>query len=297
MLTVNLAKSQEGKTINLYPDNEIINSKKFAGYKQTADTAADGKIRISKVSVPQLIAYYPEKSLANRTAVIICPGGGYSILAIKHEGYDVAKAFNAIGVTAFVLKYRLPSDIIMKEKSIGPLQDAQQAIKLIRSSAKEFNIDTNKIGIMGFSAGGHLASTLGTHFSKSLIDNPQKISLRPDFMVLIYPVISFGKFTHNGSKNKLLGETPSSDQVNLYSNELWVNEQTPQSFVVHANDDKTVPSENSIGFVKVLKQNNVKAELHLYQNGGHGFGLKNKTTNDEWFSRLTNWLAMNSFLI
>lgn len=288
-----IAQSQTVKTMNLYPDG-VPNAKINLDYIEKADTSADGKIRIAKVTKPQLIAYFPEKP--NGTSVIICPGGGYSILAIKHEGFDIAKAFNEMGVTAFVLKYRLPSDLIMVDKSIGPLQDAQQAVKLIREKAVEFKINPAKIGIMGFSAGGHLASTLGTHFSKSEIENKNNTNLRPDFMVLVYPVISFGEFAHKGSKNNLIGLNPSEEQVKLYSNELQVSGDTPPTFLVHANDDKTVPSENSLDFIRKLKQVGVKSELHLYQTGGHGFGLDNKTTKDQWLERLKNWMQASSLL-
>lgn len=287
MLVMKSLSAQE--VIDLYP-GKVPNSKVSSDYKERADTAANGTIRVGKVSKPQLIVYYPEKEIANGTSVIICPGGGYSILAISHEGSLIAKKLNSIGVTAFILKYRLPSDVIMEDKNIGPLQDAQQAMKMVRENATKFKIDSTKIGIMGFSAGGHLASTLGTHFKTALIDNPKNTSLRPDFMVLLYPVITMSEQTHAGSKKYLLGLTPTSEQVKLYSNELQVSPETPPTFIVHANDDKTVPSENSLDFVKALKQAGVKAELHLYQAGGHGFGLNNKTTQDDWFIRFTNWL-------
>ncbi len=286
-------KAQE--VMDLYPGN-VPNSKKGKDGQEKADTAANGTIRISKVTQPQLIAYYPEQEIANGTAIIICPGGGYSFLSISHEGSLIAKQLNTQGITAFVLKYRLPSDVIMKDKAIGPLQDAQQAMKVVRAQAEQFHIKADKIGIMGFSAGGHLASTLGTHYEKAWIDNPKNTSLRPDFMVLLYPVVTMGTFTHAGSKNNLLGDHPDSDLVKEYSNELHVNAQTPPTFVVQANDDKTVPSENSLDFIKALKQAGVKSELHLYQAGGHGFGLHNKTTSDEWFDRLMNWLKDNKWV-
>jgi acetyl esterase/lipase len=151
----------------------------------------EGIIRYSNVSRPTLEIFLPPAATANGTAVLICPGGGYGINAYSHEGTMVAAELNKVGVAAFVLKYRLPSDKIMKDKSIGPLQDAQQAILLIRQRAKEWKVNPDRVGIMGFSAGGHLASTAGTHFAKAVIDNTSKISLRPDFMILLYPVISF----------------------------------------------------------------------------------------------------------
>ena len=288
-----VGKAQSIKVMDLYP-NGVPNAKINLDYAEKADTAADGKIRISKVIKPQLIAYYPAKP--NGTSVIICPGGGYSILSISHEGYKIAQKLNELGVTAFVLKYRLPSDMVMDNKSIGPLQDAQQAVKMVRENAASFKVNPTKIGVMGFSAGGHLASTLGTHFSNSLIKNKNNMSLRPDFMILIYPVISFGEFAHKGSKNNLIGLNPIDEQVKLYSNELQVSAETPPTFLVHANDDKSVPSENSLDFAKKLKQAGVKCELHLYPAGGHGFGLDNKTTKDKWVERLKNWMEASSLL-
>lgn len=293
MLVAFIVKAQTVKMMDLYSSG-VPNAKINTDYAEKADTAADGKIRISKVIKPQLIAYYPAKP--NGTSVIICPGGGYAILAIKHEGYDIAKKFNEMGITAFVLKYRLPSDLIMEDKSIGPLQDAQQAVKMIRENAVDFKLNPSKIGIMGFSAGGHLASTSGTHFSKAVIDNKNNTSLRPDFMVLMYPVVSFGEFAHKGSKNNLIGLNPTEEQVKLYSNELQISAETPPTFLVHANDDKTVPSENSLDFARKLKQAGVKCELHLYPAGGHGFGLDNKTTKDQWIDRLKNWMEASSLL-
>lgn len=291
ILTSTMLKAQE--IINLYPKG-VPGAIADANYIEKADTAADKKIRVSKVSTPQLIAYYPEKGKANGTSVVICPGGGYSILAILHEGYDVAKRFTDAGVTAFVLKYRLPSDAIMKDKSIGPLQDAQQAIKYVRENAAKYNLNASKIGIMGFSAGGHLASTAGTHFKTAVIENSNNTSLRPDFMILIYPVISFGEFAHKGSRTNLLGANPTEEHIKLYSNELQITPETPPTFLVHAADDKTVPLENSLNFSLKLKQAGVKQELHVYQAGGHGFGLNNKTTKEDWFKTLLNWMNMNA---
>ncbi len=290
-LFVVMVNAQE--VMDLYP-SKIPNSKLNNAYIEQSVTGADGMLRISNVSVPQLIAFIPEKP--NGTSVVICPGGGYKILAIKHEGYQIAEEFKKRGITAFILKYRLPSDEIMIDKTIGPLQDAQQAIKLVRENAKKWSLDTTKIGIMGFSAGGHLASTLGTHFSNAVIENKNNTNLRPDFMVLMYPVVSFGEFAHKGSKNNLIGLNPTEEQVKLYSNELQISADTPPTFLVHANDDKTVPSENSIDFARRLKQAGVKSELHLYSAGGHGFGLNNKTTKDQWIERLKNWMEASSLL-
>jgi acetyl esterase/lipase len=199
-------------------------------------------------------------------------------------------------VAAFVLKYRLPSDTIMIDKAIGPLQDAQRAIQMVRQKAVAWGVDPGRIGIMGFSAGGHLASTAGTHFNP-LIDNKENISVRPDFMILLYPVISFSdSIGHRGSRNNLIGPKPSADKVMEYSNELWVTPRTPPCFLVQAGDDHTVLVQNSVAFYEALQQNGVAAELHIYPKGGHGFGLHNTTTKDQWFDRLQNWLDDNGWL-
>ena len=264
-----------------------------ASYVEETITREDKVVRTSKVSKPELYVYQPASPTG--TAVIICPGGGYGILAIDKEGHDVAKKFQEMGVTAFVLKYRLPSDLIMKDKSLGPLQDALQAIYLVRKNAALWGIDPNKVGIMGFSAGGHLASTASTHFSDMKIDNQENISLRPSFSILIYPVITFGTNTHAGSVKNLLGETPTDEQKKYFSSERQVTPQTPPAFLVHANSDKTVPVQNSLRYNEALVKYDVPAEMHIYQAGGHGFGLYNKTTKDDWFERLKNWMQANKF--
>ncbi|WP_017257384.1 alpha/beta hydrolase [Pedobacter arcticus] len=281
-----MANAQE--TMDLYP-SKIPNSKLSKTYLEESELGADGILRISKVSQPKLIACFPEKP--NGTAVIICPGGGYRILAISHEGYQIATEFNKRGITAFVLKYRLPSDEVMIDKTIGPLQDAQQAIKVIREHAVKWNLNPSKIGVMGFSAGGHLASTLSTHFTKSVIDNATNVSLRPDFSILGYPVITMDSFTHKGSKNNLLGKNPTQAQVKEYSNERQVTKDTPPTFLFLANDDKAVPSENSADYMIALKRANVPVEAHFYKAGGHGFGLNNKTTKEDWFLTMMEWLS------
>ncbi|MCY7422821.1 MAG: alpha/beta hydrolase [Chitinophagaceae bacterium] len=287
MITAFSFKTNAQVILPLY-EKEIPNS--IAGPDEE-QSVTEEITRISKVSVPTLIMYTPAAGKANGTAVIICPGGGYGILAIDHEGHDVAKKFNEMGVTAFVLKYRLPNDRIMVDRSIGPLQDAQRAIQMVRSNASQWNINPKKIGIMGFSAGGHLASTAGTHFKDPLIENPQKISLRPDFMILIYPVISFtDSLGHMGSRNNLIGKNPSAEQILLYSNELQVTKKTAPTFLVHAKDDGGVKFENSVRFYQALRQKKVPTEIYLYEKGGHGFGLNNKTSNVKWMDVLNDWM-------
>jgi acetyl esterase/lipase len=289
---VSVASAQEQKPVKLYPKG-VPNSKKApAGTYIEKFTGA----RLAKVSQPELIPYLPEKGKANGAAIVICPGGGYSILSMENEGHSIARKFNEIGVTAFILKYRLPSDSIMIDKTIGPLQDAQRAIQMVRQGAKEWGINPAKVGIIGFSAGGHLASTAITHFDKVVIENKDNVNLRPDFGVLIYPVVSFTELAHKGSRTNLLGLTPTPEMVDLYSNEKQVTANTPPTFLVHAEDDKTVQVLNSVVFYEAMVKNKVKGELHLYQAGGHGFGLNNKTTKDEWFERCKNWMDANGWL-
>lgn len=270
----------------------IPNSKPNNIVEKSDSTSVRGKV--SNVVLPTITAYLPEKSAANGVAVIICPGGGYSYLVVNHEGKDVAQEFVKRGIAAFVLKYRLPNDLIMINKEIGPLQDAQQAIKIVRERAVEWHIDPAKVGIMGFSAGGHVASTLSTHYQKSVIDNPFNISLRPDFSLLIYPVITFqDSILHKGSKKALIGENASVEKVNEYSNELQVTTDTPPAFIVHCSDDQVVPVANSVNYYTALQKHHVKAELHIYEAGGHGFGMHNATTSDNWMDRCFNWIAAN----
>ena len=280
-------------TIPLY--DKIPNSIPTVNNETSATT--NGILRIKDVSVPTITMYKAGHPSPRKAAVIICPGGGYGILAASHEGSDVARVFNSWGITAFVLKYRLPDDSIMINKETGPLQDAQRALQLVRQNAKQWDIDPARIGIMGFSAGGHLAATASTHFNKPVIDNPGNISLRPDFSLLIYPVISFtDSLTHMGSRNNLIGKDASPEKIKEYSNELLVNEQTPPAFLVHAIDDGGVKKGNSVQYYEALQRNKVPAEIHLYPQGGHGFGMNNKTTSDSWMERLKSWFKANQYL-
>lgn len=294
MTGITTVKAQE--IMDLYPGN-IPGAKAVPSTYKEIDVVKEGKVTSgTKVSRPTLTMYQPDASLSNGTAVIICPGGGYSHLALGHEGEEVARKFNTYGVTAFVLKYRLPSDSIMTDKSFGPLQDAEQAIYLVRKNAVKWKVNPAQVGIMGFSAGGHLASTLTVHYADVKIENREKLSLRPDFSVLIYPVVSFISSPHTGSVKNLIGAEGTAAQKDYFSNERHVDANTPITFLVHANNDATVPVENSILFNQAMVKNKVAVETHLYQAGGHGFGLHNKTTSDEWFDRLTNWMKANSLL-
>ncbi|APZ46064.1 beta-galactosidase [Polaribacter reichenbachii] len=293
-LLVNHFNAQE-KAIKLWKNvpNEIKNKSYSQEIRLNDKGQATG---IKKVTDPTLQVFLVDNTNNNNTGVIIFPGGGYSVLSHIKEGYKIAKWFNSIGISAFVLHYRLPSDLIMQDKSIGPLQDAQEAIRKVRRNAKKWNLDPNKIGVIGFSAGGHLASTISTHYKDSVYKN-DAISAKPDFSLLIYPVISMEKgITHQGSKNKLLGNNPSKALIEKYSNEKHITKETPPTFLVHATNDKSVLVENSIQYYLKLKENNVSAEMHLYQDGGHGFGLGKKGTHTNWPNEVENWLREKSLL-
>jgi acetyl esterase/lipase len=265
--------------------------------KETSDRDDDGRQRIHHTSKPTLEIFVPAAGNANGTAIIICPGGGYSYTAYSHEGTDVAKQMNLVGVTAFVLKYRIPDDAVMENKTIAPLQDAQQAIKFVRENAAKWSLRTDRIGILGFSAGGHLASTAGTHFYKPVIENKNGTSLRPDYMILVYPVISFNdSIAHIGSRNNLLGNNPPDSLIAFYSNELQVRADTPPTFLVHASDDGGVNPLNSVRFYEALLKNKVPAEMHLYKAGGHGFGLNNRKTPEKWMDACKGWMDSNGWL-
>ena len=289
--TVLLAQQEfsiyEGPVPNALPCNK----------EEVVSKNATGKIVIANVTSPTVMVFNPVKQDANKTAIIVCPGGGYARLASGHEGNEVAEAFNKIGVTVFVLKYRLPFDSCMTNKEIVPLQDLQQTIKLVRDRAAGFDINPAMLGVIGFSAGGHLVSTGITKFSESYIENTSNTSLRPDFAILGYPVISMDSaICHKGSRDNLLGKKAAAAKLNLFSSDMQVTAQTPPTFLVHASDDKSVPVENSIRFYQALIKNKVNAEMHIYQNGGHGFGLYNATTTDAWFERATSWMRVNKFI-
>ena len=252
-------------------------------------------VLISNVQKPDITVYLPSKKIATGQAVVICPGGGYWVLAYDLEGTDIARYFNSIGVAAIILKYRLPtSDNLITPYKV-PLADAQRALRLVRYNAANWNIDSHKIGIMGFSAGGHLASTAGTHFDygdSTNLDPIEKISCRPDFMILMYPVISFrDQSAHQGSREALLGKNADQKLVDYFSNELQVTTATPPTFIVHATHDEAVPVRNSLLMYQALIEKGVPAEMHILSEGGHGFGLGGSNQHiSTWTLSLAEWL-------
>lgn len=289
ILLISLCQAQD-HVIPLYP-NGIPNSKKTPpDYIEQTDSAG----LISNVSVPTMQAYFPQKGKANGTAVIIFAGGGYFVLAPK-KCVELAKAFNRLGVAAFVVKYRLPSEKIMKDKATGPLQDAQTAIKIVRKRAGEWNIDPLKIGMIGLSAGGHLVSTAGTQVNRVVIENTENISLRPNFMILLYPVIIYDPHISRTREN-LIGKTPSHEALNLYSTDRHVGAKTPPTYLVHAADDDVIPVKNSLSFFDAMLKAGVPGELHILQSGGHGFGISDPENKNNWFPSCQNWMQKNGLL-
>lgn len=281
MTTVLTKPGLAQEVLTLWPGGAIPNAVAGVPNAEKAETTG-GILRISNVSVPTLTAYLPPKDKATGAAVMICPGGGYWILASGHEGEDVARWLNSMGVVAFVLKYRLPDEKIMTNPHEVPLMDAMRGMTLIRTNAARYGIDPNRIGVMGFSAGGHLASTLSTHYFRGDRASEQA---KPNFAILLYPVITFGDKAHTGSRDKLLGNLKTSpEMIAYYSNEQQVTSQTPPTFLVHSEDDKGVPVENSILYYQACLKNGVPAEMHLYPTGGHGYGLRT-----EKFGSLNNW--------
>jgi len=258
------------------------------------ETIPGSTVKLSKEEEPTLTLYLPIKEKATGTAVLVIPGGAYGFLAFEEEGIAIGKAFAEKGIAAFVLKYRLPKKETMRDKSFGPLMDAQQAIKVIRSNAVNWNLNPARVGVIGYSAGGHLASTLGTHFSKSYIPNEENIGLRPDFMILVYPVISMNdQLTHMGSKINLLGMEPSKEKVDLFSNELQVTKETPPTYLTHCGDDFIVSVNNSIVFYQALQKNGVDAELHLFPKGNHGF--TERLPVSEWMDPMLGFMKKEGF--
>ena len=272
-------------TIISQEEIKLYKTKPTEGNVIVQNEVKDSNSFVTNISEPRMYAYLAPKDIANGTAVVICPGGGYRGISVKKEGEDIAKWFNNHGVSAFVLYYRMPNG-----NSEIPIKDAQAALELVKKGAIKWNLDKGKIGIMGFSAGGHLASTVGTHFKNKV--------QRPDFMILAYPVVTMNKgFTHMGSRSNLLGKNPTEEMVTYFSNELQVTKRTPPTFIIHAIDDKTVPIANSEQLLKALKGMNVPAELHKFDVGGHGFGMQKRgIPADSWSDLLKVWLQKNKLI-
>lgn len=292
MITGQAFSQFESITIPLY-SGEIPYTKPS---EEKEEIVSDDIALVRKVQEPSIQVFLPSKRNATRQAVVICPGGGYSVLAYDWEGTDIAKWLNSHGIAAIVLKYRLPSAASQMDPHEAPLMDAQRAMRLVRQHAGEWNIDPAQIGVMGFSAGGHLASTLGTHYDRgngNSQDPVEKFSSRPDFMILGYPVISLKEHVaHIGSRNNLLGKSPSDELVERFSNELQVTEDTPPTFIFHSQDDRGVPVQHSLLFYQALLEANVPVEMHLYPEGGHGYslGINAEGTFTQWPAACIQWL-------
>lgn len=278
-------------TLPLY--EKVPNAKPSDEQEQTS---GEDIVLVSKVQEPSIQVFLPSKRNATRQAVVVCPGGGYAVLAYDWEGTDIAKWLNSQGIAAIVLKYRLPSTASQVDPHEVPLMDAQRAMRLARQHANEWNIDPGQIGVMGFSAGGHLASTLGTHYDSGNANSQDPVerhSSRPDFMILGYPVISLTEHVaHIGSRNNLLGKFPSEELVKRFSNELQVTEDTPLTFIFHSQDDTGVPVQHSLLFYQALLQAKVPVEMHLYPEGGHGYslGVNAEGTFTQWPAACIQWL-------
>jgi acetyl esterase/lipase len=258
-------------------------------------SGAPGAVGTAAVDIPTLTPYLPPKDKMTGAAIIVCPGGGYTHLA-DHEGRPVAEWLNSLGITAFVLKYRLGP----RYHHPSPMQDAARAIRTVRARAGEWGLDPQRIGILGFSAGGHVASTAGTHFDSGKPDASdaiERVSSRPNLMILIYPVITMKEKTHAGSKKNLLGAEPTAELVGLLSNEEQVTTETPPTFLVHTMTDTAVPVENSLLFLTALRKFGVPFEFHLYERGPHGFGLGRKDPIlATWPDRCADWLRLHGFV-
>ena len=296
LLLVILAHNASSQTtiIKVWPDG-IPGSLRSETYFEESTVTGDIVSLYEKVTDPTLTVFLPPAEKATGTAVLICPGGGYGVLAFDHEGFAIARWLNSNGIAGIILKYRLPSDMIMKDKSVGPLQDAQEAMRIIRRNASQWKINSHRIGVIGFSAGGHLASTLSTHFAEKVYEVKDTTSARPDFSLLIYPVVTFDStFTHAGTRQNLVGDKPSEYTIRYFSNEYRITRNTPPAFLVHSADDKVVPVKNSIVYFEGLVRNNIQAEMHIFQKGGHGYGLAiNRGTESAWPELCLSWLNEN----
>lgn len=279
--------------IPLWPKGKMPNTK---GMKLKDSIANE---RIYQVGTPGMYSFFPSVQENKGAAVIICPGGGYERLAYVISGTQLAKWFNTMGISAFVLNYRLPNSPDLEEREKGPLQDAQRAIKVIRYNAAKWGIKADKIGIQGSSAGGHLASMAGTFKTdvSAIGDALDKVSSSPDFMILVSPVIDMGKYAHKGSRKNLLGENPSPTQVARYSTQQWVTETTVPCFIVDAFNDKSVDPHNSLLFYQSLLEHKVVSSLHVFPQGGHAIALRNNPgSTGMWTELCERWMLEMGFI-
>ncbi|RPH97944.1 MAG: T9SS C-terminal target domain-containing protein [Calditrichaeota bacterium] len=297
-----LILSAQDAIVDIWNGNTPNLTEGAAGIQEVITNDPTWGTLISKVSKPIVEVYLPPADIATGTAVVICPGGGYGQLAWDHEGHQVARWFNTIGVAGLVLKYRLPDPTIVQIRHIAPIQDAHRAIRLVRDRADEWNIDPNKVGIMGFSAGGHLAGSAAVHADStfSSVDAVDALSAAPNFLILGYPVVTMGAGTHAGSKANLLGGAPSPEMVDYFSVEKQINERTPPTFIAVARNDQTVPFEpNSLTLFNVLQAANIPSELWVYDESlppDHGFGLgQHSKESIEWPWRLALWMKANGW--
>jgi acetyl esterase/lipase len=288
--------------LDLWAEGAIPNAISGAALAEISQFDADYQIvAICQISRPTLTVFLPVTEKRTGQGILICPGGGYGQVATEHEGVDIAYWFNGLGIAAFVLKYRLPNACLVVRTHEVPLLDARQGLRLIRQNARHYGLRSNQIGVMGFSAGGHLAAMLSTSFAynsahiidKQLVASSLPSPYRPDFTILVCPVISFSDFAHVGSRTNLLGLHPSSEQITAYSADRQVTPQSPPTLLIHAADDTAVPTENSLRYYAALRTARVSAELHLYPTGGHGFGLRltGKGSLAGWPYAVATWLS------
>jgi acetyl esterase/lipase len=291
LLSTIASKAQE--FIPLWPSGKMPNTKGMR-LKDSINNE-----RVYQVGTPGMYAFFPSVQENKQCAVIICPGGGYHHLSYQISGFQLAKWFNTMGISAFVLNYRLPNSPDLAKPELGPLQDAQRAIRIIRANAGKWNLQQNKIGIMGVSAGGHLAASLGniTDDVGAIGDSLNAVSFRPDFTILVSPVITMGQYTHKGSRENLLGKTPAKEMTDKYSMELQVKSTTPPCFIADAFNDKGVDPRNSLFFYQALLEKNISTSFHVFPQGGHNIALRNNPGSTQlWTTLCEEWLVEMGFV-
>lgn len=280
--------------MSLWPKGRMPNSKGIAVQDSVHNQ------RIYRHKYPGMYAFFPSHDDNKGSAVVIFPGGGYQHLTYVLGGTQLAKWCNVMGMSAFVVNYRLPNNPDLKKRQIGPLQDAQRAMRIVRANAEKWGINPDKIGVLGTSAGGHLASTLGTHLNQEVSaigDSLESYSYKPDFMILVSPVISMGKYAHEGSRDNLLGSNPSEDLINKYSNELQVTKDTPPTFLANAFNDHSVDPHNEMMFFRALFEHDVSTSYHVFPQGGHGLDVRNNPGSGKlWTDLCEAWLKEMGFL-